>query len=207
MTCISKPNSQIKNLFCLLFNSKLYITEAYLKDYFMLNRLKTYWKESAAAAVVAAGAAFGSVAPVHAEETWFRTSDIREMAENDAKSAPYRASNDRIAVILYGDNDSVRGPVEYAAEYYATAAPATTNVAYLWARDNDGHPGTLRVGIYANGRHFSDLDIGINRAATREGQEEIVNAVYNEIHGAYLKYLAKPAEPPKIAARDPAPAD
>lgn len=199
-------NSQTKMQINLPFYKILYIREAYLKDYFMLNRLKTYWKETAAVAVVAVGTAFGA-SSASAEGAWFKTTDIRNWAENDVISAPYRASNDRIAVILYGDNDSVRGPVEYAAEYYATAAPGTTNVRYLWAKDNDGHPGTLRVGIYANGRHYGDLDIGIDRAATKEGQEEIVNAVYNQMHGAYLKHLAKPAEPPKVAARDPAPTD
>lgn len=191
MTTINILISQIKMPFHLQFGVKLYIDKAYLKEYYMLNKLRDSWKHTAAAVAVAAGAALAAPGAA-AEDTWFRTSDIREMTANDAQSAPYAASNGRIAVILYGDNDQVRGPVEYAAEYYATQEPAKTNVSYLWAKDNDGNPGTLRVGIYANGRHYSDLDIGINRAATQEGQEEIMNAVYGEIHGAYVKFLEKP---------------
>lgn len=191
MTTINTQNNQIKMSFHLPFVGIGYINGAYLKDYYMLDKLRKSWKETAAVAVVAVGAAFAAPAAI-AEDTWFRTSDIREMAENDAKSAPYAASNGRIAVILYGDNDRVRGPVEYAAEYYAKSDPATANVSYLWAKDNDGHPGTLRVGVYANGRHYSDLDIGINRAQTEEGQQEIMNLVYTEIHGAYKKFLVKP---------------
>lgn len=107
MTCIFKSISQTKNLFCLLFNSKLYIREAYLKDYFMLNRLKTYWKETAAVAVVAAGAAFGSVSPVHAGETANGAAEnhpVYEFIQQEPQPAriAFRSSAGKI-VLHYGE--------------------------------------------------------------------------------------------------------
>lgn len=107
MTIMNTNNSQIEIQINLQFDKKMYIREAYLKDYFMLNRLKTYWKETAAAAVVAAGAAFGSVAPAHAGETAHgaaETHPVFEFIQQEPQSArdAFRSSTGKI-VLHYGE--------------------------------------------------------------------------------------------------------
>ncbi len=78
-----------------------------MKDYFMINRLKAYWKESAAAAVVAVGAAFSAVAPAHAGEVAHgaaETHPVFEFIQQEPQSSrnAFRSSAGKI-VLHYGE--------------------------------------------------------------------------------------------------------
>lgn len=163
------------------------------------NSLRASLKGRFARAALAVGTAFATLAanPALADEAerqgQLLTSDIREATPFVLEHAPYAASRGRLAVIMYGNDPKILSAVGSAAKHYATKSPGNVDVSFLWARDNDGNPDTARVGIFANGRHFSTHDIG-----NRNPADAIVQAIYDDLRYADHEILknAELAEAP-----------
>ncbi len=98
------------------------------------------------------------------------------------KDAPGRSSNDRISVVLYGGNDSVKGALQHSTKHFAHNIH---DVSYTEMRDNDVDPNTSLVGIYAEGRHLGDFEIGNNTS-----QKVIARGVYKKMMEAFNLHIA-----------------
>ncbi len=105
------------------------------------------------------------------EQGVFETVNIRTWSEDDVIGAPIRASNDRMALIVYGDGVNARAAATKSGQDFAKYMKK--DVTYLWAEDNDANPNNTRIGVYANGRHKFDIDVGTARTP-REIYKDIV---------------------------------
>ena len=126
---------------------------------------RTFLAASGAAAGAAVLGAAADDASAGEQLKKFAAFDVRDKSGKELEDIPYSYSNGRLTAILYGENEHVKDAVGYAAKYYADHTPENVVVRFLWAKDNDDSPNDSMVGIYANGRHYGDITIGIRRDA------------------------------------------
>ena len=122
----------------------------------------------------------------------FTTVDVRKRSGQFLEDAPFRASNDRISVILYGEDNRIMNAVGYAGKIFAKNVH---DVSYLWAKDDNADPGNVTVGIYANGRFWGHFDIGVDA-----DQKDVAKEVYLGMQEAYATFIE-----PRLMASNTAP--
>ncbi|MCP4319687.1 MAG: hypothetical protein GY789_27840 [Hyphomicrobiales bacterium] len=106
----------------------------------------------------------------------------KKTSEKFLEDAPGAASNDRIAVVLYGGNDSVKGAAQFATEQFALNVH---DVSYMEMRDDDINPNTSRIEVWAEGEKVSGFLIGNNAS-----QKDIARAIYKKMMEGHELHIA-----------------
>ena len=117
------------------------------------------------------------------QEGRFRSSDIRDWSLEEAKHAPFAASNGRMSIIVYGEGENAQRAAVYAGKMFAKHM--NIDVAYLHAADNDSDPNNSRIGIYANGREKYIINVGVDRTP-----KEVAGLVIDDMKQAYAEEFA-----------------
>ena len=105
------------------------------------------------------------------------------------EDAPFSASNDRIAVLLHGGNDNVKGAAQFASEQFAARVHG---VSYLEMLDNDTNANTSLLVVLAEGREFIKIKVPNNASP-----QDIADTLYSAMLGAYKEHIE-----PYLAAAD-----
>ncbi|MCP4409233.1 MAG: hypothetical protein GY807_16060, partial [Gammaproteobacteria bacterium] len=113
--------------------------------------------------------------------SWVFNDFTNETNEKYLEEAPGAASNDRISVVLYGGNNSVKGAAQHSTKHFAHNIH---DVSYMEMRDDDINPNTSRVEVWAEGEKVGGFLIGNNAS-----QKDIARAIYKKMMEAHKGHI------------------